>query len=277
MKHTSYSQHSSYKKCPRSWYLAKIIKAPERPAWYTCIGSAVHGMVEDWLGGEVSADDILAERYFYPLVSRAMEREPDTSQWMFSKDGEGNPLVEERALEHVKRCFERALEILDDIDVWEVEYDASGHLPGCEVEIKAFLDIVGEHKKRKKPVIVDWKTGKHKDRFQLDTYAALLKSSDSWSAERGTYMGMRDFEGYFAMLAPWAPQSRYLDLSAVNPAEIGAKYQDTYESMRAKIYSTTNTEAVCGFCFQRDNCLLRSEDKQRAMYYDRSSEDGFPF
>jgi hypothetical protein len=226
-------------------------------------------MIEDHLDPEHTGP-VCAEAHFYPLVSRAMKREPDTSQWMFSKDGEGNPLVEERALEHVKMCFERAVEILDGIDVWEVEYDASGFLPGCEAEIKAFVDIVGEHKKRKKPVIVDWKTGKHKDRFQLDTYAALL-------GQDGNGLGRHKFEGYFAMLAPWAPQSRYLDLSAVDPAEVGAKYQDTYESMRAKIYSTTNTEAVCGFCFQRDNCLLRSDDRERAEFYDRSSEDGFPF
>lgn len=273
MKHISYSQHSAYSKCPRSWYLSKIVRAPERPAWYTIIGSSVHQLIEEYLGGGYMNSP---ETAFHPLVLKAMEREPDTDQWMHSLDGDGVPLVKERALEFVKVAFERALDFLEDIDVWEVEYDASGHLPGCEPEIKAFVDIIGEHRKHG-PGILDWKTGKHKDPFQLETYAALLKSSDNWSPEKGTYMGMRDFKGYFAMLAPWAPQSRYKDLSSVDPAAVGAKYQDTWEKMQARFYKTTHTEAICGFCFQRDNCLLRSEDRARAEYYDQSSEDGFPF
>lgn len=276
MKHISYSQHSSYSKCPRSWYLSKVVKAPERPAWYTIIGSSVHEMIEDWLNpdtGFTGRDSISADTYFHPLVLKAMEREPDTGQWMHSLDGDGVPLVKERALEFVKVAFERALVFLEDIDVWEVEYDASGHLPGCEPEIKAFVDIIGEHKKHG-PVILDWKTGKHKDPFQLETYAALLKGG---VAGEGIPHPSHEYKGYFAMLAPWAPQSRYKDLSGVDPAAVGAKYQETWSAIQARFYKTTHTEAICGFCFQRDNCLLRSEDKERAEYYDRSSEDGLPF
>ena len=265
MKHISYSQHSSYSKCPRSWYLSKVIKAPERPAWYTIIGSSVHAMIEDWLGPEDTPRP--AEDYFHPLILSAMEREPDVDQWMHSLDGDGVPLVRERALEFVKVAFERALDFLEDIDVWEVEYDASGYLPGCKPEIKAFVDIIGEHKKRG-PVILDWKTGKHKDPFQLETYSALLRQPK--------HQMFPQF-GYFAMLAPWAPQSRYKDLSGVDPAAVGAKYQETWSAIQARFYKTTHTEAICGFCFQRDNCLLRSENKERAEYYDRSADDGFPF
>lgn len=272
MKHISFSQHSAYSKCQRSWYLSKIVRAPERPAWYTIIGSSVHEMIEDWLNPDISftgRDSISAEKYFHPLVLKAMEREPDTDQWMHSLDGDGVPLVKERALEFVKVAFDRALTFLEDIDVWEVEYDASGHLPGCEPEIKAFVDIIGEHKKQG-PTILDWKSGKHKDPFQLETYVALLMSN-------GHYDDDMDFKGYFAMLAPWAPQSRYKDLSSVDPAAVGAKYQDTWEKMQARFYKTTHTEAICGFCFQRDNCLLRSGDRARAEYYDRAEIDGFPF
>ncbi|QIA28845.1 hypothetical protein [Streptomyces phage JXY1] len=49
---------------------------------------------------------------------------------------------------------------------------------GCEVPVKAFIDIVGEHKKHG-PVIVDWKSGKSKPKnnLQLETYAVLLNTS----------------------------------------------------------------------------------------------------
>lgn len=267
MKHISYSQYSSYKKCPRSWYLSKVIGAPERPAWYTITGSVTHVAIEDHLSGEFDSNTI--EREFNRMVLKARQIEPDVDQWMFALDEKKNPITKERALAHVSACFEKAVEFLEDVDVWEVEYDASGYLPGCEVEIKAFIDIIGEHKKHG-PVIVDWKTGKHKDRFQLDTYGALLH-------ER-LYAGQEDlkFKGYFAMLAPWAPQSRYLTLD-VDPATVGAEYQKIYNKMKAKLYPTTGVDAVCGFCFQRENCLRRSEDKERATFYDRSEEDGIPF
>lgn len=266
--HWSFSQHSTYSKCGRSWYLGKVVRALERPAWYTIVGTAVHNMIEDETSMEHPVRrPIRAEDYFYPLVSKLMLIEPDTGQWMFSKDGEGNPITKERALRHVQECFERAVEYLQDIDVWEVEYDASGRLPGFEVELKAFIDIIGEHKKHG-PVIVDWKTGKTKDRFQLDTYAALLKGGEFYS---------HPYKGYFAMLAPWAPQSRYLDLSAVDPAEVGKKYQDTYSAARAGFYKATNVTQVCDFCFHKLNCLARSPGTERAIYYDRSEIDGLPF
>lgn len=266
--HISYSQYSTYKKCPRSWYLGKVIGAPERPAWYTIIGTVTHLAIEDHLDGHVLGVQSVKQE-FNRRVMKAREAEPDTDQWMFSMDGDGNPLVKERAFEHVRVCFERAVEFLEDIDVWEVEYDASGHLPGCDPEVKAFIDVIGEHKKHG-PVIVDWKTGKSKDRFQLDTYTSLLESNN------GEYQNL-NFKGYFAMLAPWAPQSRFTDLSDVVPAEVGAKYQKVYNQMKARLYKTTHAEAVCGFCFQRHNCLVRSEDTERATYYDRSAEDGLPF
>lgn len=266
MKHISYSQLSTYKKCPRSWYLSKVVGAPERPAWYTITGSVTHTAIEDHLSGEFDSSTI--EREFNSAIQKARSVEPDVDQWMFALDGDRNPIIKERAVEHVRVCFERAVEYLEDIDVWEVEYDASGYLPGCDAEIKAFVDILGEHKKQG-PVIVDWKTGKHKDRFQLDTYAALI---DSMS---GPLIGT-EFKGYFAMLAPWASQSRYLTLD-VDPAAVGAEYQKVYNKMKAKLYPTTGVDAVCGFCFQRDNCLRRSEDKERAAYYDKSETDGIPF
>lgn len=267
MNHISYSQYSAYKKCPRSWYLGKVVGAPERPAWYTAVGTAVHQMIEDSLLGEPRAAG--AEGYLYPLIRKSMTLEPDTTQWMHSLDDKGEPIVEERAVKHVQDCFERALEILEDWDVWEVEYDASGFLPGCDPEIKAFIDIVGEHKKRG-PGFIDWKTGKSKDRFQLDTYAAI---------ERGEFdldPSDRNWEGYFAMLSPWVPQSQFLTLD-IDPATVAAKYQDVWLSMRARFYKTTHTEAVCGFCFQRENCKLRSSDPERAAYYDKAEEDGYPF
>ena len=103
-----------------------------------------------------------------------MEIEPDLSKWLAGGPKDA-PITGDLALQRVKDCFEKALEFLDDVDVWEVEYDASDSLPGLSVPIKAFVDIIGEHKKHG-PTILDWKSGSKKpsNNFQLETYKALL-------------------------------------------------------------------------------------------------------
>lgn len=270
IEHLSYSQYSSYIKCPRRWYLSKVRKAEEKQTWYFPIGTAVHNMIEDWINPEITfqgRDSIAAEDYFYPLIARQMEIEPDTSKWM-AGGPKDSPIIEEKALKMVSDCFERAVEFLDDIDVWEVEYDASGRLPGLDVRLVAYVDIIGEHKK-KGPVIVDWKTGSTKpDNFQLETYAALLRMNSDYAAE---------WKGRYAMLSPaYGSQTRYVDLSGVKPEEIGSKYQQVYEKMKAKLYQS-NAGFDCKFCYHQDNCRTNAGPTDRVNYYDRSHEDGYPF
>jgi putative RecB family exonuclease len=266
MEHISYSQYNTYSRCPRSWYLNKIRKAEERQSWYIPIGSAVHDMIEKHLGPGLHPLDT-AESFFYPLIEKQMLIEPDTSKWLAGGPADA-PVVEEKALARVRECFSKALEELEAIDVWEVEYDATGRLPGLSVPVKAFIDIIGEHKK-KGPVILDWKTGSTKpDNFQLITYAALLTNTDYWESV---------FSGRYVMLSPtYTSQTRYVDLSKVDPAEVGAKYQAVVERIEGKHYEA-QAGFNCRFCFQADNCLVNKGMTKRAVYYDKSEEDGYPF
>ena len=265
LEHISYSQYKSYTSCPRSWYLSKVVQAEEVQTWYLPIGTAVHSMIEYHLDSGTSRVPT-AEEFFYPLVEKQMLIEPDLSKWL-AGGPEDRPIKEELALEQVRVCFEQALEELDEVDVWEVEYDASGRLPSLEVPIKAFVDIVGEHKKRKRPTIWDWKTGSTKpDNFQLETYAALMG---------GKNMGS-NWQGRYVMLAPGTPNTRYVDLRDVNPAEVGAKYQEVYEKMQQKIYKA-KPGFGCRYCFNQENCLANKGPNPRTQYYDRSAEDGIPY
>lgn len=277
IEHISFSQYSSYTQCPRSWYLSKIARAEERQTWFFPVGTAVHSMIEDYLdpdtgdGLRVSYPD-RAQNYFYPLIEKQMQIEPDLSQWL-SGGSQADPTVGDKALQQVKDCFERALEYLADIDVWEVEYDASGRLPGLDVPIKAYVDIVGEHKKHG-PVILDWKTGssKPKNNFQLETYAALLQDH-VFANDDEVYT----FNGLWAMLKPGVSKARKIDLSKVDPAEVGAKYQAVYEQMMGKLYQTKSDYFKCKFCFHQDNCLLNAGPTDRAKYYDKGHIDGLPY
>jgi PD-(D/E)XK nuclease superfamily protein len=270
LPHISYSQYNTYSKCPRSWYLGKLKSGEERQTWYIPIGSAVHDMIEDHLSPNAAL--LPAKDYFYPLVRKQLFIEPDTTKWL-AGGPKSDPVTEGKALKRVEECFEKALTFLEDIDVWEVEYDATGRLPNLEVPVKAFVDIVGEHKK-KGPVIVDWKTGSTKPgNFQLETYAALL-SSTKFAAlvHRGG-----PWHGRYAMLSPnYTSDTRFVDLSQVDPAAVGMKYQHVYNKMKQKLYPT-NHGFDCNFCFQQDNCALNAGPSARTRYYDRAHEDGLPF
>jgi CRISPR/Cas system-associated exonuclease Cas4 (RecB family) len=189
--------------------------------------------------------------------------------------------VGDKALQMVRDCFERALEFLEDIDVWEVEYDASGSLPGLSVPIKAYIDVVGEYRgKRKKyhgPMIVDWKTGSKKpDDFQLKTYAALLKEGH-WTDVKWT--GEFNFSGAYAMLAPKASEARPIDLSEVDPAEVGARYERARRKMEAMMIEPREdrNKWKCGMCFHQENCIPWSGVNNRTVYYDRSKFDSAPY
>lgn len=276
LDYISYSQYNTYVKCPRSWYLSKMRKAEDRQTWYIPVGSAVHNMIEDWVNPDRpfrGRDDIRAEDYFYPLVEKQLLIEPDMGKWLAGGPKDA-PVIEEKALKLAQDCFEKALEYLDEIDVWEVEYDASGRLPGLSVPIKAYVDIIGEHKKQG-PVIWDWKTGSTKPgNFQLETYQALLKHNDPEFSSRDWRGGVK--YGRYVMLAPGKPVTRHIDLSKVDPEEVGKKYQKVYDQMKAKHYEA-KAGFDCGFCFNQDNCLVNAGNTRRAIYYDKSEEDGYPF
>lgn len=274
MDYISLSQYKTYTSCPRSWYLSKVRKAEEKMTWYIPIGSAVHDMIEehvDYLQGNREVPVASAESYFYPLIEKQMLIEPDTSKWL-AGGPQAAPIVEEKALARVSECFSKALEELDDVEVWEVEYDASDRLPGLSVPVKAYVDIIGEHK-TKGPVILDWKTGSTKpDNFQLITYAALLKEVGYGNG--GNMIGQ--WSGRYVMLAPGSSNTRYVDLSEVDPAEVGAKYQAVYDRMQDKHYEA-KASFNCKFCFNQENCLVNAGITPRTVYYDLSAKDGYPF
>lgn len=264
--HISYSQWKSYSSCPRSWYLARLKGGEELQSWYLPIGTVVHDAIEARLKGEPF--DFTKE--FYGLVQKQMLVESDLSKWLAGGPAD-SPITHGKALQRAVECYEKACEELEQVDVWEVEYDASGRLPGLSVPIKAFVDIIGEHKK-KGPVILDWKTGSTKpNNFQLETYQALIdfnKFDVAWG-------GLPKW-GRYVMLAPGSANTRYVDLSKVDPEEVGKKYQDVHDRMQEKLYQA-NAGFGCRFCFQQENCMVNKGINTRTAYYDKSSEDGHPF
>lgn len=231
------------------------------------MGTAVHTIIEHFIAtGEV----LKFEDVFFPLVREQRKIEPDTTQWLAGGPKDA-PFMGQKVVDMGKQCVENALTFLDDMEVWEVEYELLINLPGLEVPVKMFIDIVGEHKKHG-PLVPDWKSSadKPKNNLQLETYGAGLKIG-------GAYRDI-DFKGYWAMLRPGAKpktdRARLVEFQ-MTPEELGARYQRAYEKMKAKEYPALAT--FCDFCTQKPNCLVQSGPTARATFYDKSETDGIPF
>lgn len=267
-KYLSYSAVSRYEECPRSWYLSYARKAEPRQTWFFPMGSAVHESIESYLE---TGDIPEFKDVFYPLVAKQMEIDPNHHEWLHAGTGE-NVVQGQAAVDLGRLCVDNAVRFLKDVDVWEVEYDASCSLPGLEVPVKMYIDIVGEHKKHGK-LIVDWKSGKSapSEIFQLEVYKAGVMN------HFGTIGDL--FNGWWGMLHPQGEpktaRGRLRDLSHVTPEAIGERFQRAYDGMKKQIYKA-NQSFSCKFCVMQDNCLANQfpHRPDRAVYYDHSSKDG---
>lgn len=270
LEHLSYSALSRYEECPRSFYLGRVKRAEEKQTWFFPLGTAVHQCVEDYLQ---TGDAPSFEDRFYPLIEKQLKIDPVDVNWL-AGGSQDDPIIRDKAVELGKRCVDNAIKFLDDIEVWEVEYDASGMIAGCEVPIKAFIDIVGEHKKHG-PVIVDWKSGKNKPKnnLQLETYAVLLNENGY-----GRDGNMVQFDtGLWAMVNPDAPNARPVKgLTEVNALALGERYQAAYDDIKQNKWKAS-AGFHCRFCVMAPNCLVEAGPTQRARFYDKSDEDGYPF
>lgn len=266
--HWSYSSLiSTYKSCPRQFYLSRIKQAQPLPAWYFVVGSTVHEVIEYKLGPDDYRGDIVGD-YFTAEVLKARQDEPDTSKWLHSTI-DGEPVIEERALKLARDCVEAALDWLEDFDVWEVEPDISGFLPGCKQKIKAFPDLIGHHKKHG-DLIIDWKTGKTRGQpMQLMTYNALMREQPDlpWMEHGGT-----SFRGMFVMLNPAAGKTRPIKLE-MTPAEVGAMYGELEKKVNGGAFPAL-PNFMCEYCSMRPNCKTKSGANKRTLYYDTPEKDG---
>lgn len=241
------------------------------------MGTAVHTIIEKYIETGEAPE---FEPIFYDLVRKQRTIEPDTSQWLAGGPKDA-PFMRQKVVDMGKASVENALKILEKMTVYAVEYDATGRLPGLEVPLKAYIDIVGEHEDHG-PVVLDWKTSasKPKNDLQLRTYAALLRVPTAGGNDHPfTEHGSTHFNGYWAMLRPDATpkteKARFVDLSDLDINELGARYQRAYEKMQRMVIPATST--FCDFCTQQPNCLSQSGPTDRATYYDKSETEGIPF
>lgn len=248
--------------------MSRIAKAQERQTWFFPLGTTVHKIIEHKLE---TGEELEFESVFYPLIREQRKIEKNTVNWL-SGGPKSDPIMKQKAVDIGKACVENAFKFLEKMDVWEVEYEINATFPHCEVPVKMFIDIVGEHKDYG-PLVPDWKSSaaKPKDDAQLETYCGGLTVG-------GAYKDIK-FNGFWAMLRPDAKpktdKARFVDMSTLDVGRLGRRYQRAYEAMQAKKYPATSK--FCDFCTQKPNCLAQSGPTKRALYFDKSETDGYPF
>lgn len=255
-KNTSHSARETLERCARSWFLSRIARAPKRPALWSVGGSAVHLVTEVYdlnvmAGGEELDVKAAWDTCFDFQLFEAREKEPNENKWGRSK-AEPVEVWRKQGLTFVQSYIDWR-----ERSPWEIwttpdgepaiELDVSGMLPGCPVEIRAYLDRVFKDPVFDKLWILDLKSGKRppKSPAQFETYAALLKAKYDVQVDMGVpFMNRKGTPG------------KPCDLSKVSPEEIGAAYGKAWEQVQeyARTGSWPANTNECFICDVQESC-----------------------
>jgi RecB family exonuclease len=273
LEHISFSARETLQRCARSYFLKYFARAPQMPALWSVGGSAVHETTEfydlrsllqspmpDWPIEEAW------EGFFQKNLDEAFEKEPNENKWGRSK-AEDIEVWRRQGLTFVQSYIDWR-----ERSPWElwttpedepaIELDVSGRLPGCPVEIKAYLDRVFWDPVFKKHHIVDLKSGKRppKNGDQFGTYAALVKVKYGIDVSSGVpFMNRKGTLG------------KPYDLTEFTPEVVGQVFGEAWEQVQEYL-KTGQWPANTGECFICDvQASCAAINGPLAPYYDPAS------
>jgi RecB family exonuclease len=282
-KHLSFSAKETLERCAKMYFLKYLAKAPKRPAVWSVGGSAVHETTEFYdllrVGEGDENPDLMKfelagvwEACFQQQLDKAFEREPNENKWGRSQS-EPIDVWRKQGLQFVQAYIDWR-----ERSPWEIwatpdgqpaiELDISGYLPGCPVEIKAYLDRVFWDPVFDKHWILDLKSGKKPPRSpeQFGTYRALLKVKYGLDVQNGVpFLNRKGTLG------------KTYDLSEYTPEAVGEVYGRAWEQVQESA-RTGAWPAVTGNCFVCDvqeSCAL--VNGPLAPTYDPASPGYTPF
>ena len=261
--HISHSARETLERCARSYFLKYLTQAPRRPALWLAGGSAVHETTEAYdrlsFHGGPSMWDARKTREAWKLcfdlqLDKLREAEPNENIWRKSAS-EGDIDAWRRA----GLGFVQAYIDWRERSPWEIwttpdgepaiELEVSGRLPGCPVEIKAFLDRVFWDPLLEVPWILDLKTSKKppKTAAQFQTYAALVEVKYGVKISHGVpFMNRR------------AALGNPFDLSGVTPKSVGAVYGAAWAQVQRGDFPANGFPNNCFICDVQAACALQN-------------------
>ena len=254
------------------YFLTRLTDAPQQPALWLAGGSAVHETTEFYDLQQVSGIDQefgteeMWETCFNYQLMKAEEREEDTRKWRSSKT---EPVETWRSM---GLQFVQAYIDWRERSPWEIwttpdgepaiELDVSGRLPGCDVEIKAFIDRIFWDPVFEKHHIVDLKTSKKppKNADQFGTYRALTEAKYGIEITSGVpFMNRKASLG-----APF-------DLTEYTPAFVGEVFAKAWTEIQGYVASGTfpADTSDCFLCDVKSSC--HAQGGPLAHLYDPAS------
>lgn len=276
--HISHSARETLERCAKSYFLKYFTDAPRLQSLWLAGGSAVHETTEHYdlrsmLTSPLPEQD-WAEVWntrFEMQLEELREKEPNENLWRKSASED----IE--TWRHIGLQFVQSYIDWRERSPWEIwttpdgepaiELDISGRLPGCPVEIKAFLDRVFWDPLFKKLVIVDLKTSKRppKTPDQFRTYAALVEAKH----------GIRPALGA-AFMNRTGALSKPLDLSDASPKEIGAVYGEAWKKVTSGHFPAEGiAKNDCYLCDISSSCYAKGGPL--SARYDPDNPEYVPF
>lgn len=278
-EHLSHSQRETLERCAKSWYLRYMTDAPRRPALWSAGGSAVHEVTEAWdrasMDGELEfwrdIESVWAVA-FDAQLAKARAAEPNENIWARS------PSEPIEVWNVNGPAFVRAY--IDwrgrsPYEIWTtpdgqpaIELDVSGHLPGCPVEIKAYVDRIFHDPVLDKLIIVDLKTGKRapKGPEQFAVYGALVKVKYGVQCDTGVPFMNRK-----------ATLGRPYDLAEFTPEAVGQVFAETWDKIQAGQFPASGFPSACWVCDMGASCAANNGPLAHLYDPDHPANEVIPF
>ncbi|MFC8099424.1 RecB family exonuclease [Streptomyces sp. NPDC057363] len=250
----SVSQTEQYlAKCAHAYYLRRVEGVVPRPAAWSHQGTAFHGASETYeIGGRKADEGFIADLFsqdYSAAVNRDLDREPDLKQWMTAGPDAASDIESRYVLgrEQTKAYVRWAQK--NGPALWKdekgkpgVELHLTANIGG--IKVQGYIDqLVSEPDGSVR--VRDLKTGTMKSRFQLETYAILVRKALGLVVNKGDwYMAKRN------------GLSRPLDLSKVTEDQVGEKYARMDAGVKAGDFPA-NPGFGCRFCDVSHACTFK--------------------
>lgn len=253
----SVSQYNQFRKCPYSWYLARVKRAWQRPAAWLPQGSAEHTVFEAVARSGFTMPLEEAQALFGVEYAKEVagytEITPNFEWW--SRSGPYN------AKRDLPRRYQLGLEQIERFYAWqekapdEVIWIAPDGTPGIElgfdidldgVQVRGFIDAVVEVDGEL--VVRDYKSGNQPgDDFQLGVYAVAIEETYGVPAPKvGDYwMGRAGKPTYPYDLTDWTRE------------RVAEEFHELEANIQAENFDPKPTVDGCRFCDVSDACAYR--------------------
>lgn len=277
VQHLSFSSFSTSLECRKQFQLSRMLRVPQAQAWWFVGGSAVHAATEVYdrmlfehpgptLGWSRTTLQMTWQRCFEAEIEKTEKIEPDEKKWRTSRGNwrykewnESGPLQVQNYIDWRRRSPYQIWTTPDGQPA--IELDIGGYLPGCGMEIKAYLDRVFYDPILRTVQVIDLKSGatKPKNALQFGVYRALMEIKYGVVADIGAALMTRE-----------GALHKAYSLAKYTPEYVGSQLGCLERDIKSRSFPA-NVGGACFMCSVKDSCY--AADGPLAGKYDPDHPD----